>query len=104
MAVTTFFLRPLGAFFVEEQLGDQQLEALDLVFQFTDAAGVLDDSGVVALPPAVIGVLADAEFAAPVGDRQALGQVAVGFAQQAHDLVGGPSLAPESLLDLFYPD
>jgi hypothetical protein len=103
VAVATFFCDLLEHFFVEEELGDQQLEALDLVFQFADATGVIDDRGVVALPPAVIGVLANAEFAAHVGDRQALGQVAVGFAQQAHDLVGGPSLAHESLLDLFYP-
>jgi hypothetical protein len=98
-----FFSDRLEHGFVEEEFGDQQLEALDLGLDFADATGVIDLGGIVALSPAVVGVLADAELAAHVGDREAFGQVAVGFPKQADNLVCGPSLAHESLLDLSYP-
>ena len=41
----------------------------------------------------------DAALAADVGDREALGPAAVGFAQEAVALAGDPSLAHTSLLD-----
>src|SRR6202022_763577 len=83
---------------------DEDLETLDLGFEFTDAACVIDLDGIVLLAPAVVGVLGNAEFAADVGDREPLGQVAVRLPKQPSDLLCGPSLAHESLLDLFYPD
>jgi hypothetical protein len=89
---------------VEEQFGDQELEAFDLGFEFADAACLINLSGVVPLPPAVVGVGGDTVLAADVGDREALGQVAVGFPKETYDLVCGPSLAHESLLDLSYPE
>src|SRR6202011_2758380 len=99
-----FFGSVLEHLLVEEELCDQDLEALDLGFEFTDAACIIDLDGVVLLAPAVVGVLGNAEFATDVGDREPLGQVAVGLPKQPSDLLCGPSLAHESLLDLFYPD
>ncbi len=64
---------------VQEQLGDEELEALDLDLEFAQAAGVIGLGRVKALPPAVVGRLGDAALAADVGDRQPLGQVAIGF-------------------------
>jgi hypothetical protein len=104
LAVATFFGDLLEHPLIEEQFGDEDLETLDRGLECVDAPGVIDLGGVVALPPAVIGALPDAELAAHVGNRKALGEVAVSFPKQAHDLVGGPSLAHESLLDLFYPE
>jgi hypothetical protein len=40
--------------------------------EFAHAAGVIDLSGVVALPPAVEGGLGDAELAADIGDVRPL--------------------------------
>ena len=104
VVVTTFLGDVLEHLLVEQQLRDQELEALDLSFQLADAARVIDLGGVVPLPPAVVGVVGDAVLAAEVGDREALGQVAVGFPKEAYDLVCSPSFAHESLLDLSYPE
>src|SRR5262249_29435481 len=95
-----FFGDVLEHALVEQELGDEELEALDLGLELAGAAGVVDLGGVVALPPAVVGVLGDAVLAADVADRQAASQVTVGLAQEVYDLLGGPSLAHESLLDL----
>jgi hypothetical protein len=68
----------LEHFLVQQQLRNEQLEALDLGLPFPDAPGLIDLGGVEALTPAVIGILADTELAADIGDREALRQVAVG--------------------------
>ncbi|MCI0457041.1 MAG: hypothetical protein L0Z62_08685 [Gemmataceae bacterium] len=89
---------------VQKEFGDEELETFDFALEFADASGVIDLSGVVALPPAVESARTDAELAAHVGDGKPLGEVAVGFPKQAHDLVCGPSLAHKSFLDLSYPE
>jgi hypothetical protein len=94
----SFFGDLLEHLLVEHQLGDEAFSALDLALQFADTAGVIGLGGVMLLPPAVVGILGDAELAADIGDGQALGQVAVGVAKQANDLVGSPSLTHEFLL------
>src|SRR5205823_1250840 len=88
---------------VQEEFGDEQLEALDLGLELADAAAVVNLGGVVLLPPAVVRGLGDAELAADVSHRQPLGQVALGLPKQPPDLLCAPSLAHESLLDLSYP-
>jgi hypothetical protein len=103
VAVATFLGDLLEHFLVQQQLGNEQLEALDLGLQCPDAPGRIDLGGGETLAPAVRGMLADTELAADIGDREALRQVAVGFPQWAGDLFGGPSLCQESLLDLLYP-
>ena len=69
-----------------------------------EATSLINLGGVMLLSPAIVGILSDAELPADIGDRQALGQVAVGFPKHSYDLVCAPSLAHESLLDLSYPD
>jgi hypothetical protein len=66
--------------------------------ELADAPGVINFGRRAVSSPAVVGVLLDVEFLADVGDREALGQVAVGVAQEALDLIGSPSLAHKSLL------
>jgi hypothetical protein len=100
VAVTTFLGDVLEHLFVEQQLRDEALEPFDLGFQLPDAPGVIGLGRVEALPPAVVGVGADAVLAADIGDRQALGQVPVGIPQETLNLSGILALAHESLLGL----
>jgi hypothetical protein len=83
---------------VEQQLGHEKLEPLDLRLQFAYAAGIIDLGGVEMLPPAIVAVATNAMLATDIRDRQALGQGAVGIAQEALDLLRILSLAHESLL------
>src|SRR5262249_39251176 len=82
---------------VEHQLGHEPLETPDLRFQFADAASVIGLGRIVLPPPVVVGVFTDAQLATHIGDRQALGQVAIHFPQQAYDLISAPSLSHKSL-------
>src|SRR5262249_22932525 len=102
-ALTTFFGDVLEHPLVQEELGDEELEALDLGLELADAAAIVGPGGVVLLPPAVVGGLGDAQLAADVSHRQPPGQVALGLPKQPPDLLRAPSLAHESLLDLSYP-
>jgi hypothetical protein len=102
VAVTTFLGDLLEHFLVQQQLGDEQLEALDLGLQLPEPTGLIELGRIVLLTPAIVGVLGDPELAAHVGDGEPFGQVTFGFPKQPHDWVGGPSLAQESLLDLTY--
>jgi len=88
---------------VEHPFGHEPLEALPLDVPLADAAGVINLRGLMVFPPPMVPGLGAADLAAAVRDREALGQVTVGFAQEALDLVYGPALAPESLLDISYP-
>src|SRR5262249_11471984 len=97
-----FFGEVLEHLLVEHQLGDQPLEPLDLALQLAAAAVGGDLDGVVALAPAIVGRLGDAELATDVGDRQSLGQVPVGLAEQARHLVGSPSFRHGPLLGSVY--
>jgi hypothetical protein len=84
---------------VQQQLGDELFEPVDLGFQFTTTAVGVDLRRVVALPPAIVGGLRDAKLSTHIGDCQPPGQIAISLAQGALDLVGVPSLAHESLRD-----
>ena len=80
--VTTFFGDILEHLFIQEQLGHEPLEPLDLDFKLAAPAIGIDLRGVMPLPPAMVGGLGDADLAADVRDGQSLGQVAVGVLQQ----------------------
>ncbi len=76
-----FFRDLLKHLLIEHQFDDDGLEAIDLGLEFANLPSLVDLILVKLLSPAVISVLDDAEFSANIGDRQALGQVAFGFAQ-----------------------
>src|SRR5713226_1801028 len=99
-----FFSDVLEHLFVEHQLGTKTLEPIDLGLQFADSPCVIDLGRVEPLAPALIGSLTDAELTADVGEREPLGAIAIGFTQEALNLVSGPSLAHESLPGLCQGD
>jgi hypothetical protein len=82
--------------------GHEALEALDLELQFAAPAVGIDLSGVMPLPPTVVGRLGDASLPADIEHGQPLGHVAVEIAEYPHHLVGGPSLLHGSLLGTVY--
>src|SRR5262249_17697086 len=85
---------------LQEQVGDEELEAFEFGVEFSELAGLVDPGGVEALPPAELGGLGDAELSADVGDGQPLGPVAGGLLSQPLDLLGRPSFGHLSLLGL----
>jgi hypothetical protein len=82
---------------VQNQLGDEPFQAIDVAFQLAAPAIGIDLFGIVVLTPPVIGGFRNTLFAANVRNRQSFGQVAVGFAQQPCHFLGGPSPFHESL-------
>jgi hypothetical protein len=74
-----FFCDVLEHRLVQHQLGHQELEPLDLDLQFTAAAFRVDPGGIVALAPARLRRLGDAELSADVPNGQTLGPVAIGL-------------------------
>src|SRR5208283_937975 len=56
----------------------------------------------VLLTPAIVGCLCDSDLSTNVRDGQSLGQIAVCFAQDMRDFLGGPSPAHESLRGSVY--
>ena len=95
--VTTFFGDILEHLFIQEQLGHEPLESLDLDLEMAAPAIGIDLGRVMPPSPAMIGGLGDADLAAEVGDGQSPGQVAIGVPQQSGHFVVGPSLAHGSL-------
>jgi hypothetical protein len=87
---------------IQHQFGHQELEPLDLDLEFAVAAVRVDPGRIVALTPAMIGRLGDADLSADIPDGQPLGQVAIGFSEQSGHFVGLPSLPHESLLNSVY--
>ena len=77
--LTTFFYDVLEHLLIQEQLGDQPLEPIDLALEFAASAIGVDLVGVVLLSPPIIGCLRDANLSTDVRDGQSLGQIAVGF-------------------------
>ncbi len=57
---------------VQEGLGDELLEALGLELQLTAPALGIEFLGLVAAPPAIVGVLGVAELSTDILDRQCL--------------------------------
>ena len=80
-AVTTFFRDLLKHRPIQEQLGDEPLEPLNLVLQLAATAFGADLLRVVPLPPTVGGRLGDSDLSAEVRDRQPLDQIAVRVAE-----------------------
>jgi hypothetical protein len=62
----------------------------------------VDLVGSVLLTPAIVGCLRDSDLATNVRDSESLGQIAVCFAQDMRDFLGGPSPAHESLRNSVY--
>jgi len=90
--------------FVQEQLGHQPLQPIDLDLQFAAAAVGIDLAGRVPLSPTMARRLCDPLFATEVRDRQSFGQIAVSVTEQSRDLFGVPSPSYGSLQDLLYPE
>jgi hypothetical protein len=67
--------------FIQEQLGHQPLEAIDLELQLPAPAIAIDLARIVPLSPTTVSCLGDALLATKVGDGQSFGRTAVGFAQ-----------------------
>jgi hypothetical protein len=66
--------------FVQEQLGHQPLEAIDLELQLPASAIVIDLARIMPLSPTIVRRLGYALLATKVRDGQSFGQIAVGFA------------------------
>jgi hypothetical protein len=81
---------------VQGQLGDQALEPGVLGLQVLEPLGLVGLQAAVLVPPAVEGLLADAEALADLGDGQALGQVGLGLAQLGDDFLSRVSLPDSS--------
>jgi hypothetical protein len=86
-----FFCDFLEHLLVQEQLGNQLLESIDLELQFATPTICIDFLGITLLPPPIIRGLTDAVLATDVGDCLSSGQIAVGLLQQACNLIDGPS-------------
>src|SRR5207249_360445 len=99
-----FFCDVLKHLFVEHELGDETLEALELAFELADAASIIDDCRVENALPSMIGVLADSQLSANVAEGEALGTIAFDIAQNALNLFSGPSLVHVSLPGLCQGD
>ena len=97
-----FFCDVLEHLFVEEQLGHQPLEAIDLELQLAAPAIGIDLVRVVSLSPAIVGRLGDAIACDRCPRRSVLwpdrGRLRVAIAH----LVGGPSPSHGSLQGSFY--
>jgi hypothetical protein len=96
--VRCFICQLLEHLLVPHQLGNQELEPLDLSLQLAAAAIGVDLGGVVAFSPVIVGRLGDAELAADIGDRQTFGQVAVRLAESSRHRVGSLSFPHGPLL------
>src|SRR5208337_4505542 len=92
-----FFCDVLEHLLVQEPLGDEPLEAIDLELQLSAPAVRVDLIRVVLLSPPVIGRLGYADLATDVRGCQSLGQIAVCFAHQSRHFLGGPSPSHRSL-------
>src|SRR5208337_3806048 len=99
-----FFCDVLEHLLVQEQLGDEPLEAIDLELQLSAPAIRVDLLRVVLLSPPVIGRLGYADLSTDVRDCQSLGQIAVCLAQQPRHFLGGPSPSHGSLRESVYPE
>jgi hypothetical protein len=94
-----FFCDVLEHLLIQEHLGDQPLEPINLALEFAASAIGVDLVGVVLLSPPIIGCLRDANLSTDVRDVQSLSQLAIGFTWQSRQFIGGPSPSHESLRD-----
>jgi hypothetical protein len=99
-----FFGDVLGHLLIQEQLGNQLLESINLELQLSAPAIGLDLLGITLPAPPIVGGRTDAVLATDVGDGQSFGQIAVDFLQQPCNLVGGPSPFHAFLRELLYPE